>query len=134
MKILGIEHVGIAFNDREKSSVFFNDILNLGQSNIENILDQKVLTEIFDTGKGKIELLEPTNSNSPISNFLSKKGNGIHHIALEVDKLDEWLDHLQKNNIKLIDNIPRRGAENFKIAFIHPENTGGILVELCQKY
>lgn len=133
MKILGIEHIGIALKERKSTSIFLNEILGLENSKVENIPDQKVMTEIFDTGNGKLELLESTEANSPISRFLEKNGNAMHHIALEVDNLDKALDVLKEKNIKLIDHSARNGAENFKIAFIHPKATGGILIELCQK-
>lgn len=133
MKILGIEHIGIALNNREKTSSFLSDSLEIDKSKIEIVKEQKVLTEIFDTGNGKLELLEKTEPDSPISQFLKKRGNGVHHIALEVDDLDEWLKNLKQKNVQLIDSNPRVGAEKFKIAFIHPKATGGILIELCQK-
>tara|TARA_B100000029_G_scaffold478850_1_gene525338 strand:+ start:491 stop:895 length:405 start_codon:yes stop_codon:yes gene_type:complete len=133
MKILGIEHIGIALEKREKTSSFLKDVLELENGKIELVKEQKVLTEIYDTGKGKLELLEKSEPDSPISRFLKKRGDGVHHIALEVDNLDEWLKNLKQKNVQLIDSKPRIGAENYRIAFIHPKATGGILVELCQK-
>ena len=133
MKILGIEHIGIALKHRKTTSNFLNEILGLDSSRVENVPDQKVLTEIFDTGNGKLELLEATDESSPISHFLEKNGNAMHHIALEVDNLVKALNVLKEKNIQLIDHEPRSGAENYKIAFIHPKATGGILIELCQK-
>ena len=132
-KILGIEHVGVATKSVKSLSGIFTDILGLKYVGYEEVQDQQVITKIFDTGKGKIEFLEPTSSNSSISNFINKKGMGIHHIALLVDHIQPALDFLQAKGIELIDKKPRMGAEGFSIAFLHPKSTGGILVELCEK-
>ena len=132
-KILGIEHVGVAMESVKGLSGIFTDILGLKYVGYEEVQDQQVITKIFDTGKGKIEFLEPTSSNSSISNFINKKGMGIHHIALLVDHIQPALDFLQAKGIELIDKKPRMGAEGFSIAFLHPKSTGGILVELCEK-
>ena len=132
-KILGIEHVGVATKSVQGLSEIFTDILGLEHMGCEEVQDQQVLTKIFDTGKGKIEFLEPTSSNSSISNFINKKGMGIHHIALLVDHIQPALDYLHAKGIKLIDKKPRIGAEGLSIAFLHPKSTGGILVELCEQ-
>ena len=132
-KILGIEHVGIAQNqDSNKLSSFFEDALNMSKKT-EIVDDQKVLTEIFDTGAGKIELLSATDKDSVINKYLAKKGESIHHIAILVDNLDAALNHLKLKNIKLINEVPQKGADNMKIAFIHPHSTPGMLLELCQE-
>ena len=132
-KILGIEHVGIA-QDTENSvlSSFLENVLNLSKGT-ENVEGQKVLTEIFDTGLGKIELLSASRPESVITKYLAKKGQSAHHIALLVDNLEEALKYLKSKNIKLIDEAPKLGADNMMIAFIHPHSTPGILLELCQK-
>ena len=132
-KILGIEHVGIAVESMEGLSEIFSDILGLGFSCREWIEDQQVNTSIFDTGRGKLEFLQATNQNSPIARFIREKGVGIHHIALLVDNLQEALNYLNEKGLELIDNNPRIGADGYNIAFVHPESTGGILVELCEK-
>tara|TARA_B100000427_G_scaffold307420_1_gene294880 strand:+ start:229 stop:639 length:411 start_codon:yes stop_codon:yes gene_type:complete len=132
-KILGIEHVGIAQNqDSNKLSSFFEDALNMSKKT-EIVDGQKVLTEIFDTGAGKIELLSATDKDSVINKYLAKKGESIHHIAILVDNLDAALNHLKLKNIKLINEVPQKGADNMKIAFIHPHSTPGMLLELCQE-
>ena len=132
-KILGIEHIGLAQNSSNSElSSFFKNILNLSKS-IEIIDDQKVLTEIFDTGSGKIELLSATSPESVIAKYLTKKGQSAHHIALLVDNLEEALKYLKSKNIQLIDEKPKLGADNMIIAFVHPCSTPGILLELCQK-
>ena len=132
-KILGIEHVGIAMENMDGISAFFSDILGLEYSGSEKIDDQQVVTDIFNTGGGKLELLQGTDPDSPISKFIEKKGVGMHHIALLVDNIQIALDYLREEGIQLIDSTPRVGAEGFHIAFLHPRSTGGILVELCQK-
>ena len=132
-KILGIEHVAIAVSSLKEPSKVFGDILGIDNTSTEEVVDQKVITDIFDTGKGKVELLEATSDDSPISNFLEKRGNGVHHIAFLVDNLEIALKDLAESGIDLIDKSPRIGAEGMLIAFLHPKSTGGVLVELCQK-
>ena len=133
IKILGIEHIGIAVKSKDKMSDFFEKILGIKNPISEDIKEQKVLTKIFDTSKGKLEILESTSNDSPINNFLDKRGNAVHHIALSVENIEESLKELKNKNVQLIDESPRIGAEGFKIAFIHPKATDGILIELCQK-
>ncbi|MAA51369.1 MAG: methylmalonyl-CoA epimerase [Candidatus Marinimicrobia bacterium] len=132
-KILGIEHVAIAVSSLKEPSKVFGDILGIDNTSTEEIVDQKVVTDIFDTGRGKVELLEATSEHSPISNFIEKRGNGLHHIAFLVDDLEIALKDLAESGIDLIDNSPRIGAEGMLIAFLHPKSTCGVLVELCQK-
>ena len=132
-KILGIEHIGIAQDkDSNKLSSFFENVLNLSRVS-EVVKEQKVLTEIFDTGAGKIELLSATDKDSVINKYLAKKGKSVHHIAILVDDLNEALDYLKSKNVKLINKTPQKGADNMKIAFVHPHSTPGILLELCQE-
>lgn len=132
-KILGIEHVALAVSSLKEPSKVFGDILGIDNTSTEEVVDQKVVTDIFDTGRGKVELLEATSEDSPISNFLEKRGNGVHHIAFLVDNLEIALKDLAESGIDLIDKSPRIGAEGMLIAFLHPKSTGGVLVELCQK-
>ena len=132
-KILGIEHVAIAVSSLKEPSKVFGDILGIDNTSTEEVVDQKVVTDIFDTGRGKVELLEATSDDSPISNFLERRGNGVHHIAFLVDDLEIALKDLAESGIDLIDRSPRIGAEGMLIAFLHPKSTGGVLVELCQK-
>ena len=132
-KILGIEHIGIAQDKgSDKLSSFFEDILNISKKS-EVVEEQKVLTEIFDTGAGKIELLYATDAESVINKYLAKKGESVHHIAILVDDLNEALDYLKSKNVKLINETPQKGADNMRIAFVHPHATPGILLELCQE-
>jgi methylmalonyl-CoA/ethylmalonyl-CoA epimerase len=130
--ILGIEHVAIAVNELGKPSKIFGDLLGIKQTITEDIPDQKVITDIYDTGRGKVELLVSTCSDSPITKFLEKRGPGLHHIAFKVDKLQSALDYLKGQGIQLIDETPRIGAEGLQIAFLHPNSTSGMLVELCE--
>ena len=132
-KILGIEHIGIAVNDLNGISDVFGDLLGLELRSREKIDDQQVITDIYETGSSKLEFLKATDKNSPIAKFIDKKGKGIHHIALKVDNLQAALDYLKGQAIELIDTSPRIGAEGFKIAFLHPKSTGGVLIELCEK-
>ena len=132
-KILGIEHIGIAQDkDSDKLSSFFENILNISKKT-EVVENQKVLTDIFDTGSGKIELLSATDTESVINKYLAKKGESVHHIAILVDDLDAALEYLKSKDVKLINESPQKGADNMLIAFIHPHSTPGILLEFCQE-
>jgi len=133
MKILGIEHIGIAVGNMEKNAPFWKLVLNNNDPITEEIIDQKVVTEIFDTGQGKIELLEATSQDSAIGKFIEKRGQGIHHICLQVENIKQAIEELIESGVDLIDKIPRIGAEGYLIAFIHPRSTGGVLVELAEK-
>ena len=131
-KVLCIEHVALAVKDVDAPSNLFGSLLGIEHTSSEEITDQKVNTHIFDTTEGKIELLDAVSDDSPISKFLENRGEGIHHIAFKVDKLQPALDYLKNNGIKLIDETPKIGAEGLLIAFLHPKSTHGVLVELCQ--
>ena len=131
-KVLCIEHVALAVKDVDSPSNLFGSLLGIEYTSSEEITDQKVNTHIFDTTEGKIELLDAVSNDSPISKFLENRGEGIHHIAFKVDKLQPALDYLKNNGIKLIDETPKIGAEGLLIAFLHPKSTHGVLVELCQ--
>ena len=132
-KILGIEHIGIAQDKgSDKLSSFFENILNISKKS-EVVEDQKVLTEIFDTGAGKIELLSAIDKESVINKYLAKRGESVHHIAILVDDLNKALGYLKSKNVKLINETPQKGADNMRIAFVHPHSTPGILLELCQE-
>ena len=132
-KILGIEHVAIAVNDLNQPADVFGNLLGIPHTSTEDVEDQRVLTDIFDTGSGKIELLKATSEDSPVTKFLDKRGPGVHHIAFLVDNLVLALKELSDAGVNLIDTEPRIGAEGMLIAFLHPKSTSGVLVELCQK-
>jgi len=127
-----IDHVGIAVSDLEQQIKFYTDVLGLNCVGIEEVPDQKVKIAIFPVGEVRIELVQPLSRNSPIARFLEKKGEGIHHIAYQVTDLARNLLHLEKQQIQLIDSTPRIGAGGQKIAFLHPESTFGVLIEMCE--
>ena len=133
MKVIGIEHIGIAVEGLEKNASFWKNIIGLKHCGLEDVDGQGVLTDIYDTGSGKIELLVSKYPDSPISNFIKKRGTGIHHICLTVENIDKAIEHLKINKIGLIGDKPTIGAESHKVIFIHPRSTGGILVELAEK-
>ena len=128
-----IDHLGMAVHCIEEASRLYRDVLGLPSEHIEEIPDQKVRVACFQLGEARIELLEPTAEDSPIANFLDKKGPGLHHVAYRVDDLPATLAALRSAGIRLIDETPRRGAHGMLIAFAHPKSTGGVLMEFCQK-
>jgi len=132
-KILGIEHVGIAVKDLNSISEIFGELLGLDLHRREKVDDQQVITDIYHAGKDKLEFLKATSPDSPISKFLGKRPEGMHHLALIIDDIQSALNYLNENDVQLIDKRPRIGAESLQIAFIHPKSTGGVLVELCEK-
>ena len=133
MELTHIEHIGIAVKSLDDSIKFYEDVLGLKCYGIEEVKDQKVKTAFFQIGQTKIELLESTQPDGPIGKFVQKKGEGMHHIAFAVNDVNSSLEELKKNNIKLIDETTRKGAENLDIAFLHPKSTNGVLIELCGK-
>jgi len=133
MKPSHIEHLGIAVNSLEESIPFFENVLGLNCYAVEEVAEQKVKTAFFMVGQTKIELLESTDPEGPIGKFIENKGQGVHHIAFAVEGLQENLDGLAEQGIRLIDKNPRKGAEGLNIAFLHPKSTCGVLMELCEK-
>lgn len=131
MELTSIEHIGIAVKNLEESIKFYEDILGLKCYAIEEVEDQKVKTAFFNAGQTKIELLETTDLDGPIAKFIEKRGEGIHHIAFKTDDIKSSLKELKEKNIILIDDQPRKGAENLDIAFIHPKSANGVLIEIC---
>lgn len=132
MALSHIEHIGIAVKDLSSAINFYEKILDLKCYNIEEVADQKVRTAFFKVGRTKIELLESTDPEGPIAKFIEKKGEGIHHIALAVKNIEEHLKQAKNNGIRLIDDVPRKGAEGLDIAFFHPKSSGGVLIEICE--
>lgn len=128
-----INHLGIATKEIQEALRFWEESLGLKNVHTEVVEEQKVRVAMLPIGETRIELLEPTASDSPISKFLEKRGGGIHHIAIEVDDINEVLERLKSNGVKLIDQVPRVGAEGCLIAFVHPSSTNGVLLELVQK-
>lgn len=133
MKILHIDHIGIAVNSNLEGKKFWSDVLGLPFEGEETVVEQKVKTAFFPVDKSEVELLESTEDDGPIAKFVEKKGQGIHHIAFRVENIQEALDELKQKGVKLIDEKPRIGAGGAKIAFIHPKATGGVLVELSER-
>ena len=133
MNITHIEHIGIAVSNLEESIKYYEEILGLNCYAIEEVADQKVRTAFFQVGETKIELLESTDPEGPVGKFIEKKGQGVHHIAFAVKGLQDNLKELDEKGVRLIDQQPRKGAENLNIAFLHPKSTHGVLTELCEK-
>jgi methylmalonyl-CoA epimerase len=133
MKIIGIEHIGIAVKNIREASSFWDHVLQIGHSTTEDIDDQGVITDIYDTGQGKVELLQAKYPDSPIAKFLDRRGPGIHHICLQVEDIDEAMRELKSEGIQLIGNGASIGAEGYRVVFIHPGSAGGVLVELAEK-
>ena len=127
-----INHIGIAVNNIEASLPFYRDTLGMMYEGAEVVAEQKVKVAFLAVGESRIELLEPTADDSPVAKFLTKNGEGVHHIAYEVADLKAALADLRRDGVRLIDETPRRGAHGTSIAFLHPKATGGVLTELCQ--
>ncbi len=133
MKILKIDHLGLAVNSIDEGKSFWTDALGLVYAGSETVEEQKVTTAFFPVGESEVELLESTAPDGPIAKFMEKKGQGIHHVAFRVENIEEALEELKEKGIKLIDEKPRKGAGGAKIAFLHPKATNGVLVELCER-
>ena len=127
-----IEHIGIAVRDLENANQIFEDILNLPSYKSESVESEGVTTSFFKVGPNKIELLQATNPDSPIAKFIKKRGEGIHHIAFAVDNVEEEIKRLTDKGYRLINQTPKKGADNKLIAFLHPKSSNGVLIELCQ--
>ncbi|MDK2783076.1 MAG: methylmalonyl-CoA/ethylmalonyl-CoA epimerase [Thermococcaceae archaeon] len=127
-----VDHIGIAVKNLEEAIKIWEN-LGLKVEEIEEVPDQKVRTAIFHAGETRIELLEATSEDSPIAKFIEKRGEGIHHIALGVDNIEEHLEKLKEKGFRLIDEKPGIGAGGAKIAFVHPKSVGGVLLELCER-
>ena len=128
-----IEHIGIAVKDLEKSNTLYASLFGKPHYKIEEVVSEGVKTSFFKSGPNKIELLQATNSESPIAKFIEKKGEGIHHIAFAVDNIKSEIQRLQKEGFVVLNETPKKGADNKLIAFLHPKSTNGVLIELCQE-
>ena len=128
-----IEHIGIAVKDLEVSNNLFGKLFGKPHYKIEEVESEGVRTSFFDVGPNKIELLEATNSESPIAKFLERKGEGIHHIAYAVDDIKAEIKRLKEEGFTVLNETPKKGADNKMVAFLHPKTTNGVLVELCQE-
>ncbi|MDM1528311.1 methylmalonyl-CoA epimerase [Myroides odoratimimus] len=128
-----IEHIGIAVKDLEASNALFEKLFGAPAYKEEAVESEGVKTSFFMNGPNKIELLEATNPDSPIAKFLEKKGEGIHHIAFDVEDIDAEMKRLAAEGFTLLNEIPKKGADNKLVAFLHPKTTNGVLIELCQE-
>ncbi|WP_316635791.1 methylmalonyl-CoA epimerase [uncultured Flavobacterium sp.] len=128
-----IEHIGIAVKNMDDANVLFEKLLGVPSYKEERVESEGVLTSFFQTGTNKIELLMATNPESPIAKFLEKKGEGIHHIAFDVEDIYAEIERLKNEGFVLINEKPKKGADNKLVVFLHPKNTNGVLVELCQE-
>ncbi|WP_350286708.1 methylmalonyl-CoA epimerase [uncultured Croceitalea sp.] len=127
-----IEHIGIAVKDLEMSNNLFAKLLGVAPYKTEEVASEGVRTSFFKSGPNKIELLEATNEDSPIAKYLTKKGEGIHHIAFAVTDIRAELQRLKKEGFVVLNEKPKKGADNKLVAFLHPKTTNGVLIELCQ--
>jgi len=132
MKLSHIEHIGIAVKNLSEAIKYYEEILDLKCYAVEEVKDQKVKTAFFKLGDTKIELLESTDPEGPIGKFIEKKGTGVHHIAFAVENIGESLKEAETKGVKLIDLVPRKGAEGLDIGFLHPKSTLGVLTEFCE--
>jgi methylmalonyl-CoA/ethylmalonyl-CoA epimerase len=128
-----IEHIGIAVKDLEVSNLLFEKLFGQPSYKQEEVISEGVMTSFFENGPNKIELLAATNPESPIAKFLEKKGEGIHHIAFDVEDIEAEIARLKKEGFVVLNEIPKKGADNKLVAFLHPKSTNGVLVELCQE-
>ncbi len=133
MKLLKIDHLGIAVNSIDEGRNFWSDILGLDFEGTETVEAQKVTTAFFPVGESEVELLESTAPDGPVAKYIDKRGQGIQHVAFRVANIEEALEELKAKGVKLIDEKPRQGAGGAKIAFLHPKATNGVLVELCER-
>ncbi|WP_452230513.1 MULTISPECIES: methylmalonyl-CoA epimerase [unclassified Lacinutrix] len=128
-----IEHIGIAVKDLDKANKLYAQLFGKPHYKVEEVASEGVNTSFFKVGENKIELLEATNNNSAIAKFIEKKGEGIHHIAFDVDDIEKEILRLKSEGFKIINEIPKQGADNKLVAFLHPKSTNGVLIELCQE-
>jgi methylmalonyl-CoA/ethylmalonyl-CoA epimerase len=127
-----IEHIGIAVKDLESSNQLFKKLLGNSHYKTEEVGSEGVMTSFFQIGETKIELLQATNSNSPIAKFIERRNEGIHHIAFDVKDIYSEMERLKAEGFELLNEVPKEGADNKLIVFLHPKTTNGVLIELCQ--
>lgn len=133
MKILKIDHLGIAVESIARGKTFWTDVLGLPHAGSETVEEQKVTTGFLPVGESELELLESTSPDGPVAKFIEKRGTGFQHVAFRVADIEEALAELKAKGIRLIDEKPRRGAGGAKIVFLNPKDTGGVLVELSER-
>jgi methylmalonyl-CoA/ethylmalonyl-CoA epimerase len=128
-----IEHIGIAVKSLKDSNTLFSKLFGEAHYKIEEVKSEGVNTSFFKVGENKIELLEATKKESPIAKFIEKKGEGIHHIAFDVDDIVAEIERLKKEGFKVLNETPKKGADNKLVAFLHPKSSNDVLIELCQE-
>lgn len=128
-----VEHIGIAVRSIESALKTYEAGLGLSVRHVEEVAQQKTRVAMLPVGESKLELLEGTSPDSPIARFIERRGEGLHHLCLEVEDIERALERMKKAGIRLIDEVPRKGAGGCLVAFIHPNATGGVLIELSQK-
>ena len=128
-----IEHIGIAVNSLETSNLLFEKLFGQPPYKQEEVVSEGVKTSFFMNGPNKIELLEATNEDSPIAKFIAKKGEGVHHIAFDVEDIFSEISRLKQEGFVVLNEVPKKGADNKIVAFLHPKGTNGVLIELCQE-
>lgn len=128
-----LEHIGIAAKNLEEANKLFSKLFGKENYKTENVESEKVRTSFFQIGETKIELLEATNPESPIAKFIEKKGEGIHHITFEVDDIHKEMQRLKSEGFILLNDEPKKGADNKLVCFLHPKSTNGVLVEICEE-
>jgi len=128
-----LEHIGIAVKNMDQANKLFSALLGREKYKVEEVASEGVRTAFFELGGLKIELLEATSEASPISKFIEKRGEGIHHLAFEVPDIHKSMEYYQTQGFELINAAPKKGADNKMICFLHPRSTGGVLIELCQE-
>jgi len=133
MKIKHIDHVGIAVKSIEQAGKFYTDIMGLKIHDIERIAEQKVDVAFLPITDSEVELLESTEPDGPVAKYINSKGEGVQHLAFRVENIEEALKELKEKGVRLIDQSPRKGAGGAMIAFIHPKETNGVLIEICQR-
>jgi methylmalonyl-CoA/ethylmalonyl-CoA epimerase len=133
MKVLKVDHIGIAVKSIDAAKKLYHDILGLDYAGSETVEEQKVTTAFFPVGESEVELLESTAPDGPVAKYIEKRGEGIQHVAFRVENIEAALAELKEKGIQLIDEKPRRGAGGARIAFLHPKSTFGVLVELCER-
>jgi len=131
--ITGLEHIGIAVSNLDDALKVYERILGLKVEKRRIIEEQKIETALLLAGDVKIELMEPTDEEGPVARFIKKRGEGMHHIALTVSNLEEFLQKIKEKGIALVDEKPRVGVEGYRMAFLHPKSTKNVLIELCEK-
>lgn len=128
-----VDHIGIAVSSLDKALPFYTDTLQLPFLGIEEVENQMVKVAFLKAGETKLELLEPTSPESPVAKFIEKRGEGLHHVALGVDSIQDRINEMKEKGIRMLQDAPKAGAGGAQVAFMHPKSTGGILYEFCEK-